>query len=373
MAPRAGKQRRNVLLRRRASWLVIALLLLGPAHAHVAAVMGYATANLHGGTVRYILTLGLDALAVIGGDAFPGARPPSRAGYDALAELVARKVVISADGGRCEPVPGVVTPPSPDHANVTVVVDYACPGTPRELTLRDDLSDVLGRDYHTLVRVEVPGSIQQYTLEPDQREARTVVATPTEDTAPERPLGHGVLAFFRLGVEHILTGIDHLFFLLALILRGGGIGSLLAIVTAFTAAHSITLALAVLGVVSPAAWIIEPVIALSIVYVAAENIFLERAASRRWAVAFAFGLVHGFGFAGALIELDLPKAALAGALLSFNLGVEAGQAMVVSVLLPALMWLHGFVWERRAVTALSAIVFAAGLAFLVERVLVTAS
>ena len=379
MTPRTGKRGRTVLLRQAASWLVIALLLLGPAHAHVAGVMGYATASLHGGTVRYSLTLGLDALAASGGDAVPGARPPSRAGYDALGELVARKVVISADGGRCEPVPGAVTPPSPDHANVTAVVDYACPGTPRELTLRDDLSDVLGRDYHTLVRVEVPGSVQQYTLEPDRREARTVIVAPAEGGAsaeggePGRPLGSGVLAFFRLGVEHILTGVDHLFFLIALILRGGGIGSLLAIVTAFTAAHSITLALAVLGVISPPAWIVEPVIALSIVYVAAENIFLERAASRRWAVAFAFGLVHGFGFAGALLELDLPRAALAGALLSFNLGVEAGQAMVVAVLLPALMWLRGFVWERRAVTALSALVFAAGLAFLVERILATAS
>ncbi len=161
--------------------------------------------------------------------------------------------------------------------------------------------------------------------------------------------------------------------MLALVLGGGGIGSLFAVVTAFTVAHSITLAVAVLGAASPPAWIVEPVIALSIVYVAAENVFLKRTASWRWAVGFAFGLVHGFGFAGALLELDLPPAALAGALLSFNLGVEAGQAAVIAAFLPALLWFRRVAWERRAVTALSAVVLVAGLAFLVDRVLVAAS
>lgn len=356
-----------------ALWLAIAFLSLGPAQAHVAGTMGYATVSLHGGTVRYSLTLGVDALAAAGSMAAPDARLPLRDGYSALSALVARKVTIFADEGKCEPVPGTVTPPSPDRANVVVIVDYACPGTLRELMLRDDLSDALGRDYHTLARIDAVGGAQQYVLEPDQREARAVVAAPAEGGAPEHPAGSGLLAFFRLGFEHILTGIDHLLFLLALILRGGSIGSLLAIVTAFTVAHSITLALAVLNVVSPPAWLVEPVIALSIVYVAAENIFLERAASRRWAVSFAFGLVHGFGFASALLDLDLPTAALVGSLLSFNLGVEAGQATVIAVLLPALMWLRRVDWEHRAVTTLSALVLTAGLAFLIERVLVTAS
>ena len=359
-------------LRRAAPWAVLALLLLGPARGHNAGSMGYATVSLYGGTVRYSLTLGPDALAA-GGDAAPSARPAPRGGYDALADLVARKVAISADGVRCEPVPGTVTPPSPDRANVVVTVDYACPGAPRELALRDDLSDALGRDYHTIVRIEALGSVQQYTLEPDQREARVAVAAPTGGGAPEVSAGSGVFAFFRLGVEHILTGVDHLLFVLALVLGGGPIGSLFAVVTGFTVAHSITLALAVLGAVSPPAWIVEPVIALSIVYVAAENVFLKRTASWRCAVGFAFGLVHGFGFAGALLELDLPPAALAGALLSFNLGVEAGQAAVIAAFLPALLWLRGVAWERRAVTALSTVVLVAGLAFLVERVLVAAS
>src|SRR5262249_23597958 len=99
------------------------------------------------------------------------------------------------------------------------------------------------------------------------------------------------------------------------------------------------------------------------------NIFFERAASRRWSVAFIFGLVHGFGFAGALMELGLPTQALVGSLVSFNLGVEAGQAMAVALLVPGLLWLRRFQWERQAVPAASALVLPAGLALLVERAL----
>lgn len=373
MSPHALKPERIRWPRWATFWLVAAVLALGPAQAHVTGTMGYATVTLHGGTVRYSLTLGIDALAAAGSDAPPDARLPLRGVYDSLGSLVARKVTIAAGEGKCEPVPATVTPPSPDHANIVVIVHYACPGTPRELTLHDDLSDALGRDYHTLTSIEGPGGTQQYALEASQRAARIVIATPADGEASERSGGSGLFAFFRLGFQHILTGFDHLLFLFALILRGGRIGSLLAIVTAFTVAHSITLALAVLNVVSPPAWLVEPVIALSIVYVAAENIFLDHATSRRWAVSFAFGLVHGFGFAGALLELDLPTTALVGSLLSFNLGVEAGQGVVIAILLPALMWLRGVDWERRAVTTVSAVVLTAGLALLIERVLVTTS
>ncbi|TFV74601.1 HupE/UreJ family protein [Bradyrhizobium frederickii] len=360
-------------LRRAAPWAALALLLLfGPAQGHIAGSMGYATVSLHDGTVRYSLTLGPDALAAAGGEA-AGLRLAPRGDYATLADLVARKVGISANGMRCEPVPGTVTPPTPDRANAIVIIDYACSGTPRELVLRDDLSDVLGNDYHTLVRVEALGSVQQYTLERDRREARLAVAAPSGGPAPEVTAGSGVFAFFRLGIEHILTGVDHLLFVLALVLGGGGIGSLFGVITAFTVAHSIALAVAVLGAASPPSWIVEPVIALSIVYVAVENIFLKRTASWRWAVGFAFGLVHGFGFAGALLDLDLPPAALAGGLVSFNLGVEAGQAAVIAAFLPVLIWFRRAAWERRAVTALSALVLVAGLAFLVDRVLAAAN
>ncbi len=153
--------------------------------------------------------------------------------------------------------------------------------------------------------------------------------------------------FFRLGVEHIFTGYDHLAFLLGLLLLGGSVRQLAGIVSSFTLAHSVTLALAALGLVSLPASIVEPAIAASVVAVAAENLWALRpggdspariaeAIARRWRLTFCFGLVHGFGFAGALRELELPRTALAAGLVSFNLGVEVGQLALVLTVVPLL-------------------------------------
>jgi hydrogenase/urease accessory protein HupE len=328
----------------------------GDAVAHDVGAMGYGVVSIHGGTVRLNLTLGVDALGLDVADAR----------IARLAEEVARRVEIAADGRRCEPVPGTVIPPSPERASVVVIVDYACVAPVHELAIRDGLPEMLGSRYHTLLSVEAPGAAQQYVLEAERPEARIPVLA---GAPADRPAGAGILAFFRLGVEHILSGFDHLLFVFALILRGGSLASIFAIVTAFTVAHSVTLALAVLDVVTLPPRFVEPVIALSIVYVAAENIFFERAASRRWLVGFVFGLVHGFGFAGGLLELDLPADALIGSLVSFNLGVEAGQAMVIAALAPLLAALRRFAWEPRAVAVLSSLVLVAGLTLLVDRAL----
>ncbi len=143
-----------------------------------------------------------------------------------------------------------------------------------------------------------------------------------------------------LGVEHILLGVDHLLFVLALVILVGATRRLLATVTAFTVAHSLTLALATLGVVHVPARPVEAVIALSIVFVAAEIVhgMLGRpgvTARRPWLVAFVFGLLHGLGFAGALAEVGLPPQAIPTALLCFNVGVELGQLAFVAAVLAA--------------------------------------
>lgn len=349
----------------------LALLLFtwrGSPEAHTGGTTGFATVAVEGQTVRYVLTLSLDTLqAVKGGVA---ERAPFTTDYDALAGLVARHVAVAADGSACAALPGPVQPPSPERPNVVITVHYACQAAVRVLSLRDDLFDALGRDHHTLANLEWPEGREQLVFDPDHREARVTLHADERATSSEdRPTENGVFAFFRLGVEHILTGFDHILFLLALILRGGSIGSILGIVTAFTIAHSVTLALAVLNVVAPPARLIEPLIALSIAYVALENIFARRRPSRRWLVSFIFGLVHGFGFAGALLELGLPQHSLVASLFLFNLGVEAGQAMIVALLVPALIWLYRFTWERQAVTTLSALVFVAAVALLIERAL----
>ncbi len=172
-----------------------------------------------------------------------------------------------------------------------------------------------------------------------------------------------------LGVEHILFGVDHVVFLLGLILVGGRWRQLVAMITAFTLAHSVTLALAVLGVVAPSPRLIEPIIALSVAYVGVEN-FIVKDAGKRWRIAGAFGLIHGFGFAGALGEVGLPKENLAVALATFNVGVELGQLALMALTVPLVLRLRKQEWfVPRGVQALSAAVAVAGLVWFVTRVL----
>ncbi len=141
-----------------------------------------------------------------------------------------------------------------------------------------------------------------------------------------------VKRFLFSGIEHIFTGPDHILFIMGLLLLGGSLRRLLLIVTAFTVAHSVTLTLAALGLLDPPARWIEPAIALSIVYVGIDNLMVGQTGRdmRSW-IAFFFGFVHGFGFAGVLREFGLPRGALGWSLFSFNLGVEVGQVCIVVV------------------------------------------
>jgi len=173
---------------------------------------------------------------------------------------------------------------------------------------------------------------------------------------------------FTLGIEHILTGFDHLMFLFGVILVGGRLRNLLLAVTAFTLAHSITLGFATLGFWAPSPNVVEPAIALSIVYVGVENWFVKDA-SKRWLLTFPFGLIHGFGFAGALREIALPKAQVPLALLSFNLGVETGQLLVLAAVVPALYWLRRRDWFAiHGMRSASTMVALAGLVWFLQRV-----
>ena len=184
----------------------------------------------------------------------------------------------------------------------------------------------------------------------------------------------GVGAMFRfavLGVEHILTGYDHLTFLLALLLGGGSLRRNVKIITSFTVAHSLTLALATFSVINISPAIVEPVIAASIVFVGLENLFRRRVAER-WVVTFVFGLVHGLGFASALRELGTGGSGLRAAvpLLSFNLGVEFAQIAIAAVVLPLVWRLEKRpAFALRHVPALSLLITVAGVYWLLARTL----
>ena len=179
-----------------------------------------------------------------------------------------------------------------------------------------------------------------------------------------------VQKFLPSGIEHILIGPDHLLFLIGLLLLGGTLRQLAIVITSFTLAHSITLSLAALNLVSPPARIIEPAIALSIVYVGADNLLVRGGRDMRAWIALAFGLIHGFGFANVLREMDLPTRALGWSLFSFNVGVEIGQLLVVVVVAFAFAWLrsrHELAGRRLAVAG-SLMVMAAGAFWFIQRV-----
>ena len=176
--------------------------------------------------------------------------------------------------------------------------------------------------------------------------------------------------FFVLGIEHILTGYDHLLFLFALLIVCESFASIVKIVTCFTLAHSLTLALATFDVVQIPGEIVEPIIAASIVYVGVENIFRRGHPKWRWLLTFAFGLVHGFGFAGVLRELGIAQSgSVAVPLVAFNLGVEFGQICVAAIILPLLWQMKKLPkFAPRFVPACSVLVAAAGAYWFIQRV-----
>ena len=179
-----------------------------------------------------------------------------------------------------------------------------------------------------------------------------------------------VTRFLPAGIRHIAIGPDHLLFLVGLLLLGGSMRQLVIIVTAFTVAHSLTLSLAALNIVSPPARLIEPAIALSIVYVGADNLLIKDGRDVRAWIAFAFGFIHGFGYAAVLREMDLPARALGWSLFAFNAGVEIGQLIVVAVVAAALAALRARseAAGRQLAFAGSIVVMAAGAFWFIQRV-----
>lgn len=172
--------------------------------------------------------------------------------------------------------------------------------------------------------------------------------------------------YLKLGVEHIWTGYDHLLFVAALVLLKQPLMNYIKILTAFTLGHSITLAIAALDILRLPASIIEPLIALSIVYVAIENIWIKKL-KWRWLLALGFGLIHGFGFAQVLQGTLGDYYILS--LFSFNLGVEIGQLIVAAVLLPLLILVSRRKWYRQAAYSVSGVIAVIGLYWLIERTL----
>lgn len=230
-----------------------------------------------------------------------------------------------------------------DEHVLVLHMEYTFPQQVLALELKSNLPDLLGSGHIHLASMVLNGRLQEQIL--DNR-SRTAFFTQSSG-AWWQTMGR----FVWLGVQHIATGYDHLAFLLGLLIATASLRSLVKVVTSFTVAHSITLALATFNLVVLPSRFTESMIAASIVYVAVENL-VRRTTIDRWKLTFMFGLVHGFGFSNVLREMQLPRAGLALSLFSFNLGVEIGQIVFVVLLFPLIEDLirGGKTWLRPVIS-----------------------
>lgn len=299
-----------------------------------------------------------------------GAVPVARLG--SFGDAVLRHFIVAV-GGREAPASIVEARVLPSGL-LAIDVRHALAPTGGPVTLRatfheltDDTHRVMARVEHRRQDLGTGTSGDPAPLVFDVVTTEHVVATAR--VTPWRqaiaPAG-STRAMFLLGSEHILTGYDHLVFLACLLVPGGTFRSRVAIVSAFTVAHSLTLVLTAMRLVTVPPSFVEPAIAMSIAYVAVENL-LGWHRSTRWPTAFGFGLVHGLGFAGTLDVLELPGGQWVVSVLAFNLGVEVGQLAVVAVALPVIVVLARSPWHRRVVQCTSVIVFGLAVAWFVER------
>ena len=316
------------------------------AHAHETKLSS-SRLTLEGTSTTAILELNAVDLGMATG------APPSGESADAFLRYVNAKVRLGFAGGA--DCPRAAKPPRAVGDHVLIELRFHCPPTGGEREYRVTLFHELDPAARHVVTVDAP-----------KRFALLGVANPRLAlSSAEGGLAETLWHYALAGIEHIAIGCDHVAFLLAVIAPGGRFWTLFAAITAFTVAHSITLTLAVLGVLAPPVHLVETLIAASVVYAAAENFFV-RDLRRRWILTFAFGLVHGFGFAAALKDYGVPRHAFMPSLAAFNVGVEIGQLLILAAIV--VLWrMAPNAAQRPLVLGVSGVVLVLGLYWLLER------
>lgn len=302
--------------------------------------------------------------ALLGTDGAVAADALAAAGPAVGRYVLERTRLAVAQGDACRGSVGEMQPKG-DH--VLVDVHWDCP--PGNANLRYAVTLFHDIDPASRHMVTVTGAVSMVGL--------LAVANPELELATARAdLRQVTWNYFVAGVEHIAIGYDHIAFLIAVIVWGRRLWPLVKVVTAFTIAHSITLTLAVLDIVRVPSLLVETLIALSIVYVAAENFFVRDMRHRAW-ITFGFGLIHGFGFASVLRDYGLPRDALVPALAAFNVGVEVGQIAIVLAFFALYFLIGRFLQDSKRLTlamrsmplAMSGAILLLGLYWTVERML----
>jgi hydrogenase/urease accessory protein HupE len=310
-------------LRTFAAFLTVSACLLaaGGAWPH-ATQLSSSRAEVHGGRIDVLLELNaLDVqvaleVALLGADGQVAPAALREVERRLGAYVLERAKISNSAGAACH---GRLAGARPKAEHVLVDIEWSCPPMTGQLI------------YEVTLFQEVdPAARHMVTASGDvRRMALLSTGNPRVALSDTRPhVGEVMWHYLLAGIEHIAIGYDHIAFLVAVILWGRRVWPLVGVVTAFTVAHSITLTLAVLDVVRLPSQLVETAIALSIVYVAAENFFVRDMRRRAW-ITFAFGLIHGFGFASVLRDYGIPREALVPALAAFNVGVEVGQIVIV--------------------------------------------
>jgi hypothetical protein len=300
-----------------------------------------------------------------------------RARHGAIAAYALPRLKIQAAGEPCPArATGHLVDNHSDGAYAVLRFSAECSKPLSAVDLNYSLLFDVDPQHKGLLRLEYKGTTTTGIFSPDK--------TSQHFELTEVTLLKQFLAYAKEGVWHIWIGFDHILFLLSLLLPAvllrakkhweavpgfrPALIDVLKIVTAFTLAHSITLTLATLGVVTLPSRLVESAIAASVVLSALNNVF-PLIEGRRWMVAFAFGLIHGFGFASVLADLGLPQDALLLALVGFNLGVEGGQLAIVSAFLPLAYYLRNTLFYRRVVLLMGSIlIMLLASVWLIERV-----
>jgi hypothetical protein len=349
---------RSGFARLAAFWL--ALVCCGSVSAHVTTT-GLVRIELSGNRLTYALSITLPDIPQTSASVLNAAANGDHSAAEAVADAARRSVTIDLAGTPCRAGRVRIGGAGVNDVRATIEIDFSCDAEHGRLAVTEDWSGLLGEHYQSLGNIRTPRGQRQVIFDETSRTAAVDI---------DRPAATGWFDFIKLGVRHILTGYDHLLFLLALLATARGFWSVVKIVTAFTLAHSITLTLAGLGFINVPDRIIEPLIAATIIWVAVENLLAAAPDRRRWMWSFGFGLVHGLGFAAALGELDLKGAALLRALVGFNAGVEIGQLIFVAIVLPVLTLLSQGRGARLTPRLASLAAAAIGTYWLLERILV---
>lgn len=259
----------------------------------------------------------------------------------------------------CEPqVTGTnVSMTSDNYPLAHLQMEYSCGGESTRIAY-DLFVDDINRSHINFATIDGENETQEFTFTIAEREL----------VIGDRNWLRQASNFVILGIQHIITGYDHILFVLCLILPAAiSLGRVVEVVTAFTLGHSITLGLATLGIVSLPSQLVEAAIALSIVFVAIENMTKWKL-KKRWIITLLFGLIHGFGFAGILQEMELSSSTVASSLLFFNLGVEIGQIAIIALVFPLLAMARKYKRFPVFVTTSSTLIMAMGLFWFVQRI-----